>query len=199
MVIREKVYSAEHLWELSHSPEYAGKRLELSEGRLIVMSPAGWQHGDLTLWLGRLVGNFVDENSLGMTTAAETGYILFKNPDPKGKDTVRAPDVGFIAVERVPGKRKHLPKGYVPFAPDLAIEVVSPNDTPDEIVEKVAEYLKYGTRLIWVFYPDSEAIKVHAPKQETQTLRAGDTLEGGDVLPGFSLPVERILPSDDDE
>ena len=193
MVIRENIHTAEELWELSHRPEYADLRLELSEGRLIVMSPAGWKHGSIALWLGRKVGDFVDDNRLGVTTAAETGFILYKNPDPKGKDTVRAPDVGFIAAERVPDDLDDLPDGYVPFAPDLAIEVISPNDDPKEIEQKIAEYLKYGTRLVWVFYSAKKEVKVYAPDQKTKTLKIGDTLDGGDVLPSFRLPVQDIF------
>src|SRR5262245_9572005 len=193
MVIQEKIRTAEDLWELSHRPEYTDLHLELSEGRLIVMSPAGWKHGTITLRLGHKVLEHVDENGLGIVTAAETGFILYKNPDPNGKDTVRAPDVGFIAAARVPGNLDELPDGYVPFAPDLAIEVVSPNDEPKEIEQKVKEYLKYGTRLVRVMYSDSKEVKVYAPGQKTKTLKIGDTLEGGDVLPGFKLPVRDIF------
>jgi Uma2 family endonuclease len=190
MVVQEKIRTAEDLWELSHKSEFADMRLELSEGRLIVMSPAGWKHGSLALWLGRIVGDHVDEHELGAVTAAETGFILYKNPEPGGKDTVRAPDVGFIAAGRVPDD---LPDGFVPFVPDLAIEVVSPNDEEKEISQKVAEYLKYGTRLVWVMYSDSQEVKVHAPGQKPRTLKIGDELDGGDVLPGFKLPVRDIF------
>jgi Uma2 family endonuclease len=193
MVIRENIRTAEDLWELSHRPEYADLRLELSEGRLIVMSPAGWKHGGIASWLLRKVGDHVDENGLGMVTAAETGFILYKNPDPRGKDTVRAPDVGYIAAARVPGDLDDLPDGFVPFAPDLAIEVVSPNDEKGEIEQKIAEYLRYGTRLVWVMYSARREVKVHAPGQKTKTLKIGDTLDGGDVLLGFKLPVREIF------
>jgi Uma2 family endonuclease len=191
MAIQEKIRTAEDLWELSHRPEYADMRLELSEGRLIVMSPASWIHGDHALWMGWKVAGFVNEHSLGKATAAETGYILFKSPDPQGKDIVRALDVGFVAADRVPDE---LPdEGYVPFAPDLAIEVVSPNDKPDEIDQKVGEYLKYGTRLVWVLYSKTREVKVHAPGREAKTLRGNDILDGEDVLPGFKLIIREIF------
>jgi Uma2 family endonuclease len=157
------------------------------------MSPAGWKHGGIASWLLRKVGDHVDENGLGMVTAAETGFILYKNPDPRGKDTVRAPDVGYIAAARVPGDLDDLPDGFVPFAPDLAIEVVSPNDEKGEIEQKIAEYLRYGTRLVWVMYSARREVKVHAPGQKTKTLKIGDTLDGGDVLLGFKLPVREIF------
>jgi Uma2 family endonuclease len=189
-LLQEMAYSADDLLALSRSPEYIHMRLELSEGRLIVMSPASWKHGGYTSLLLRLVGNFVDEHDLGMTTGAETGYILFKSPDPDLRDTVRAPDVGFIAKHRLPDELPE--RGYVPFAPDLAIEVISPNDDAEDIHRKVAEYLKSGTRLIWLFYPNAETVGVYNG-QRFQSLERGDTLDGGDVLPGFRLPLTEIF------
>jgi Uma2 family endonuclease len=189
MVISERLYTAEELWELSHSTEYLDMRLELSEGRLIVMSPAGWKHGGIALTLGRMVGDFVDDHSLGVTTAAETGFILYKNPDPRGKDTVRAPDVGFVTAARVPAD---LPDGYVPFAPDLAIEVISPNDDADEVDQKVREYLKYGTRAVWLFFPKTRTAAVYTPTTYTPIEPDGE-IDGGDILPGFKLRLVDVF------
>lgn len=190
MVIGERLYTAEDLWEMSHRAEYVGARLELSEGRLIIMSPAGWKHGGITSTLNRYVGDFVADNDLGMTTAAETGYILYKNPDPNGKDTVRAPDVGFVAAARIP---ENLPDGYVPFAPDLAIEVISPGDDADEVDQKVREYLRYGTRMIWLFYPKTRTAAVYTPTSYTPIEREG-MINGGDILPGFELRLSDVFP-----
>lgn len=185
--VQEKLYTAEDLWELSHRPENDSKRFELSEGILIEMSPAGGKHGGIALDLGSFVRSHVKEHNLGYTTAAETGYILFKNPN--GKDTVRAPDVGFVAAARLP---EGLPDGYIPFAPDLAIEVVSPGDSADEIEEKVNEYLRYGTRLVWVFYPKTKTVVAHTPTS-MKRLDINGTLDGGDVLPGFRLAVREVF------
>ncbi len=190
MFIPEQLYSADDLWRLSHSEVYVDKQLELSEGRLIIMSPAGWKHGGLASLLDRLVGTFVDLNDLGMTTGAETGYILHKSTDPEIKDTVRAPDVGFIAKQRLPDV---LPEsGYVPFAPDLAIEVISPNDDPEEVHQKVSEYLKYGTRMVWLFYPKAQSVGVYTPTSFQSIGRDGE-LDGGDVLPGFKLLLRDVF------
>lgn len=188
MTVQERLYTAVDLWELSHSPEYDEKRLELSAGVLIVMAPAGTQHGKYASKWDRLIGSFVEANDLGETTAAGTGYILYT--DSNGKDTVRAPDVGFITKARVP--EEGLPDGYFPGAPDLAVEVVSPNDSADEIQQKVNEYLQYGTKAVWVFYPKSKTIAVHTANG-TQTLHPGDTLDGNDVLPGFKLAVSDLF------
>jgi Uma2 family endonuclease len=94
---------------------------------------------------------------------------------------------------RVPDNLDELPDGYVPFAPDLAVEVVSSNDEPKEVNEKVAQYLKYGTRLVWVMYTDKQEVKVHVPHQKPRTLKVSDTLDGGDVLPGFKIAVKDIF------
>jgi Uma2 family endonuclease len=106
---------------------------------------------------------------------------------------VRAPDVGFVAASRAPRDLDELPDGYVPFAPDLAIEVASPNDEKGEIEEKVSQYLKYGTRLVWVMYSARKEVKVHAPGRKPKTLKVGDTLDGGDVLSGFKIGVKDIF------
>ncbi len=185
--VQEKLYTAEDLWELSHRPDNEGKRFELSEGVLIEMAPAGLKHSGFALQLGRLIGDFVDEHQLGLVTAAETGFILFT--DERGKDTVRAPDVGFISAARLP---KELPDGYAPFAPDLAVEVVSPGDSADEIEKKVNEYLKYGTQMVWVFYPKTRSVLAQTPNS-IQRLDINGTLDGGDVLPGFRLAVRAVF------
>ena len=188
MTIHERFYTVEDLWAISHDPANELRRFELSEGMLIEMTPAGMQHGKYALKFGRRIGNFVDENKLGETTAAETGYTLFKNP--AGKDTVRAPDVGFVSATRIP--KMGLPDGYFPGAPDLAVEVISPNDEADDVQLRVTQFLKYGTRMVVLVYPKSKTVVVHTTTGSF-TLDIDDEFEGGDVLPGFKLPVRDIF------
>lgn len=188
MTIHERLYSVEDLWAISHNPENDLRRFELSEGMLIETTPAGMQHGKYALKFGRRIGDFVEENGLGETTAAETGYILFKNPD--GKNTVRAPDVGFISAGRVP--KSGLPDGYFPGAPDLAVEVISPNDEADDVQLRVTQFLKYGTRMVVLVYPKSKTVMVHTPSGSF-TLDIDDEFDGGDVLPNFRLSVRDIF------
>ena len=188
MVVGVRYYTAQDLWELSHSPEYANMRLELSQGELIVMSPVSWKHGVAAIKAGKVILDFVEAHNLGLVTGAETGYILFS--DESGRDTVRAPDVGFVAASRVP---EELPdSGYVPFAPDLAIEIVSPNDKAHEIQEKVTEYLQYGTRQVWVAYPNSRQVVIHTAAG-SHTFYADDLLDGSDVLPGFRVQARTLF------
>lgn len=187
MAIAERPYTANDLLTLAHAPEYDEMRLELSDGELIIMAPASAKHGICAMRLGRYLDVFVEENQLGYVTAAETGYVLHKNPN--GRDTLRAPDVGFIAAARV---GEGLPDGFVPFAPDLAVEVMSPHDTAEEIHKKVREYIRFGTRLVWVVYPETRTVVVHTAN-EARTLDENDALDGGDVLPSFTLPVKNIF------
>jgi len=188
MAVVERTYTADDLVVLSHSPQYDELRLELSDGELIIMAPASAKHGVIAMALGAVLQVFVKQQQLGYVTAAETGYILFKNPS--GRDTVRAPDVGFIALSQLPDG---LPDdGYVPFPPDLAVEVMSPNDSATETHKKVNEYLRYGTRLVWVVYPETRTVMVFTA-QGAHTLDENATLDGGDVLPGFSLAIKTLF------
>lgn len=189
MVIQERVYSADEFWELSRQPEYADRHLELIEGEIYPMTPAGGEHGEVTFDFSLRIGSFVKSNRLGRVTAAETGYVLFRNPD--GKDTVRAPDIGFVSISRAP---EPLSEQFVPFAPDLAVEVISPSDRADEVEAKVLQYLRAGVRLIWLVYPASRTIVVHSPNR-IHRLTIDDTLDGGDVLPGFQVKINDIFPS----
>jgi Uma2 family endonuclease len=135
MVAQEKIYTDEDLLRLTSE----GKRFELVKGALVPMSPTGDEQGIVAMWFGYLIMNFVVEHGLGDVTAAETGFVLVAEPR-----TVRAPDVGFIAKERLP----ELTGGFYQIAPDLAVEVVSPSDNAKEIRAKVNDYLEAGTRLV---------------------------------------------------
>jgi Uma2 family endonuclease len=187
---QQKLLNADEFWELLKQPENADKRWELYEGVIHEMAGGtGGEHGEITHQTARLIGNFVADHKLGRMTAAETCYVLYKNPT--GKDTVHCPDVGFVTIDRAP---KPLTAGYVPFAPDFAVEVMSPGNDAIVMHNKVLNYLRYGTRLVWIIYPDSQTIVVHT-KAGAKTYTVDDTLDGADVLHGFTLSVKDIFPS----
>lgn len=190
MTIRERVMTAEAFWDYCQLGENAERRLELVEGEITEMTPSGGEHGEVAGNLFGILWNYVQEHRLGRLSAAETGYVLWKNPDPDGRDTVRAPDVGFVRMERAPepfGER------FVPFAPDLAVEVVSPGDAAAEIEFKVSQYLHYGVQMVWVVYPATRAVMVHR-RDRIQRLTEEETLDGEAVLPGFQVRVGEIFP-----
>jgi Uma2 family endonuclease len=172
--------------ELLRLPAGMGERYELVSGELKIMSPAGSRHGDIVLEIGMRLRAHVRANRLGATFGAETGFVLSRNPD-----TVRAPDVAFVAAARVPAGG--LPDGYFPGTPDLAVAVISPNEAAAEIHSKVTEYFEAGSRLVWIVYPNNRQVVVFRSARESLALLADDTLDGGDLLPGFACRVAEIF------
>lgn len=171
--------------ELSELPD-DGLRHELVEGELVSVAPAGFEHGDLAMELAFHVKAFVRARSLGAVLAAETGFVLRRKPD-----TVRAPDVAFVRAERVPPRDQR--RRFAVLAPDLVAEVVSPTDRAGEVNGKVAQWLDAGVRLVWVVDPENRVVVAHEPGGVAHLLREGDELGGGDVLPGFRLPLAELF------
>jgi len=161
------------------------KQVELVRGVLIVREPPGYLHGDIAAQLAKLLAVYVDDRGLGRVLAAETGFKLQSNPD-----TVRAPDVAFVRRERVPVSR---PTGYLPFAPDLVVEVLWPSDRPGETLGKVGDCLEAGTRIVWVIDPERGVVRVYRHDGTESVLSEADTLDGEDVLPGFACSLATIL------
>jgi Uma2 family endonuclease len=122
---------------------------------------------------------------LGNVYGADGSFILRRNPD-----TVLVPDAAFVSAERIPPGDD---RGFVPIAPDLAVEVLSPSNRPTEIARRVALFLQYGTQLVWVVDPDNDTITVHARGDERRRLGKGDTLDGGTLLSGFALPLAELF------
>jgi Uma2 family endonuclease len=160
-------------------------RTELVRGRLVVREPAGARHGDVAMTIAYALKTHVDAAKLGRVWAAETGFKLFSSPD-----TVRAPDVAFVSRDRVPDP---LPTGFADFAPDLAVEVLSPGDRPGEVLAKVADWLTAGTSLVWVVDPARRIARTYRADGTESILSAGESLSGEDVVPGFEATLASIL------
>jgi Uma2 family endonuclease len=182
-VADDRLYTAEELLQISKRNE---QRYELNRGVLKTMPPAGIEHGQRALGLGAHLYLFVQEHDLGIVVAAETGFHLERNPD-----TVRAPDAAFIRKNRLP--EGDLPRGYFLGAPDLAVEVVSPGDTADEVDDKVHTWLHFGAQRVWVLSSRTMSITVYRPDGSAQVLPGDDLLDGEDVLPGFQVQVSRLF------
>ena len=189
MVMERQVISADGFLKILGSPEYVDRIVELVEGEIIEMSKPSGLHGQITFLLSLKIGNYVVDNGLGIVTAAETGFILERNPD--SGDTIRGLDIAFISSERGP---RVLPDRLMDIAPDLAVEVISPSNDAADIRRKIGQLLEAGTALVWIIYPDLRIVDIHR-RDGAITLNAADTLSGGDVLPGFEVPVSDIFPS----
>jgi len=163
-----------------------GWQYELRRGELIRMDSASEGHGSLEVRAIVRLGSYVEANRLGRVYAGDTGFRLFSNPD-----TVRGPDVAFVARERLATgpARDHFYVG----APDLAVEIVSPSNGAPQLREKVEEYLQAGARLVWVIYPTTRSVTVYRADGTVGELREGGTLSGEEVVPGFACAVADLF------
>ncbi len=173
--------TADDLWKVVAD----GSRYELSKGELLPMTPVGWRHGKIVIRLGHMLHQHVEEKSLG-GVGTEVGFRLTRDPD-----TVRAPDIAFVAQNRLP-KGTAVEK-FVEFAPDLAVEVLSPEDTVSGVQKKVEEYLAAGVPLVWLVGPANRKVTVYRSLQDIKILSVEQQLDGGDILPGFSVQIAQIF------
>ena len=163
-----------------------GHRYELIEGELRMMSPAGSRHGRAAMRVGSMLDQHVRARRLGTVYAAETGFLLSRDPD-----TVRAPDAAFVSTERL--ARVPETDGYLEVPPDLVVEVISPSDRFTEVEEKVQAWLKAGTRLVLVVDPSTRTVYVYHGAGRVTVLTEEDTLDAGDVVPGWRVPVREFF------
>jgi Uma2 family endonuclease len=161
-----------------------GSKLELVRGEVVVMPPPKGRHGICCQRIGRFLGNFVEPAKLGWVTTNDTGIVLERDPD-----TVRGPDVAFWSIARQPT----IPEGYFLIPPDLAVEVLSPDDRRKDVRTKIKEYLFYSVPLVWLVDPETRTVIVYRGTMRGTELDEADTLEGGDVLPGFSCKVADLF------
>ncbi len=176
------VLTNEDLWRIVAD----GSRYELYQGELVPMTPVGLEHGRIVVRFAGLLDSYVRKNGLG-AVCTEVGFHLFEKPD-----TTWAPDIAFISQSRLP--QGSAAEKFVDFAPDLAVEVLSPWDTVTEMTRKVETYLSAGVRLVWVIDPGTQRVTAYRSLQDVKLLTPDQELDGGDVLPGFRLKVAEIFP-----
>jgi len=163
-----------------------GFRYELVRGELRKKAPASYDLGRYAGNVASNLGPYVKANKLGVICIADTGFLISSNPD-----TVRAPDLAFISQSRIDEIGKV--KSFFPGPPNLAVEVISPSDTYSEVQEKVFDWLEAGARMVIVVDPRKRAVTVYRSFTEITVLTENDVLDGGDVVPGWSMPVRDIF------
>ena len=181
-LVQEKTLTADEFYDA-----YAGSdiRADLVDGKVIEMPPAGPEHGALDSDLNFHLKLFVRERGLGRLFT-NTGFILF--PD---RQDVRGPDEAFVSHEKI--AQAPLPShGFWRVVPDLVIEIVSPDDRAQDIADKVADYAEAGVPLTWVVYPRRRQVYVHRPGERVEIVGPDGALDGGEVLPGFKLPLSEL-------
>lgn len=184
MALREKLYTAEEFFEIARLPENEARRLELDDGVIVDMGSSSQLNTVTAARIVYFLNAHVIPNELGYVTGADGGFKL-------GEKRARIPDVAFVSKSRLP----RLKGTQFPLAPDLAVEVVSPDE---DIFKKSREYLQAGTRMVWAVYTSEKMVYVMRLDADgsirSVPFGIDSTLDGGDVLPGFMLPVGEIFP-----
>jgi Uma2 family endonuclease len=180
MTVDTRLFTADDLLRIPED----GSRYELVEGELKKrMSPAGYDHGDIAMNIGAHLKAYVRAHRLGKVFAAETGFLLSRNPD-----TVLAPDVSYVRTERLMRPRG---RGYFIGYPDLAVEVISPDDLYTDVDEKTQHYLKAGTPAVVIVNPRTGTVHVHRGTNDMRAMT--DTLEVDEVVPGWKMPLAEVF------
>lgn len=182
MAIEPKLMTADELLRLPDD----GQRHELVRGELRTMPPAGFRHGNVAMRCSNPLSTYVWAHRLGSVVVGDVGFRLASDPD-----IIRAPDVAFVRQDRLDEQGEV--GGFWPGAPDLAIEVISPNDRYVEVEEKVTEWLAAGTRLVFVVNPRQRTVAIHRPGQAVRILTEQDSLDGEEVIPGWTMPVRDLF------
>lgn len=179
MSVATRLLTAEEFFALPGS-----RHQELVQGEIVEVMPPGRKHGKLAFRIGKLLDRWADQGHDG-EIGVEAGFILGRNPD-----FVRSPDVYYVRAERLPAG--DVADGFWMITPDLAVEVVSPDDTAEKVRAKEREYLAAGTAAVWVVYPSTREVIVHTPDGLARTYGPDTTLESP-ALPGFSCAVNDIF------
>jgi Uma2 family endonuclease len=177
---QERLISGE---ELFHRPDL--NPCELVNGRIVLLSPTGYLHGEIELDLGSELRSWARSTGLGRALVGEVGIYTQRDPD-----TVRAGDVIYISNERFARKGT---SGYLDVAPELVVEVLSPDDRKGDVLTKVNEYLSAGVDRVWVVDSRLQTILSYRSTAGVQQFRKGDVLADDELLPGFRLPLAELF------
>jgi Uma2 family endonuclease len=181
MIIEQKKLNYADYQKFISQPENAGKIYELIDGEL-VEKMGSFEPARIAINIAYYIRGFLFQHEIGYVTGADGGYIF-------SDDNVLIPDVAYISKERLPAQ----PEREVPIPPDLAIEIKSPTDRKRDMRKKAEKYLAHGTKMVWLVFPDEQQVEVYMQDEDVKTFGIDDTLDGRDVLPGFTLVVRDMF------
>jgi Uma2 family endonuclease len=169
--------------ELEQMPDDDSVQVELDEGELIIMPPAGPGHGSVEVRIARIIANYVEEHDLGEVYSGDTGFRL-------NDMVVRAPDVAFVRKERIEAIAS---EGFARGAPDLAVEILSPSNKPGQLERKIAQYFAAGCQTVWIVNRKQRTVEVLGLDGARRLLGSGDTITAPELLPGFAIQVAKLF------
>ncbi len=178
---KEKLITGEELYAMAGVGP-----CELIDGRIVPTSPTGTKHAMVEIRFASLLDGFVRSKKLGKVMGGEAGIFTQRNPD-----RVRAADVLFISNERFARQKKA--EGYLEAAPELVVEVLSPDDTVAQLTQKLREYFAVGVKLVWVADPDAKVVFAYRSVTDVREFKQGEMLPGDDVLLGFQVAVKELF------
>jgi len=186
MATQERVYTVDDVWRLEQSPRHPTEKYYLIDGELRIKMAPNEMHGETASLISYYLLEYVLPRGLGRV-GIEVGF----HP-PGDRGTALLPDVSFISAARM---TKRALSSYVPLMPDLAVEVISPSQSLAQVREKAERYLRHGSALVWLIDPQAQTAEVwRRGSDERETIAGDGELSGGDVLPGFRLPLRQIFP-----
>jgi len=181
VAVEKKVWTDDEFMALPKE----GDRYELINGELVNMGNSGMEHGYLSSNLTVILGGYVFAHKLGVICDSSTAFTMKTG-------NKRSPDISFVSKERLRGI-KRLPKGFFEGAPDLAVEIISPNNTFAELHGKMIEYFENECRLAWLIHPDEQSILVYRSSHPDRLLKVTDNLEGEEIISGFSMAIKDLF------
>jgi Uma2 family endonuclease len=184
--IVQATMNADEFWELPEKPDV---RFELVDGEVVEVPGSSMKHVAIVALIFSTLQRFVREVRIGQAFPDGLAYLLQKNPD-----TIRIPDVSVVPGDRLPESGPT--DGYSTIVPSLTVEVVSPGNSALELRRRTRDYLEAGVSIVWVVWPEERSISVYRGSMTPVELTADDTLDGGDVLPGFSVKVADLFDID---
>jgi len=182
----------EHLLTIEELDDIVGDTTgELIDGRFVPMPPTGWPHARAEVKVSSRLAQFAEASGLGTVLGGEAGIIIRRDPD-----TVRGADVAYISRKRL---AQASAEGYLDVAPELVVEIVSPNDRWTDLTAKLEDYFSIDVELVWVVDPHRHRVSCYRSPTELALLGPGDTLTAEPMLPGFELPVSELFSTDDSD
>jgi Uma2 family endonuclease len=180
-----RLLTAEEFFQWCNRPENRDRHFELERGKVVEVSRPGERHGTVCINVGWVLSGYIRRRGQGRACSNDTGIIWEHNPD-----TVRGPDLIFFAESR---RFDELNPKYPEDTPQLAVEVVSPNDRPSQVTRRAAQFLRWGVPLVWVIDPEDHTVTVYRPDKPPEVLEGAQEITGDGILPAFRCPVAEFF------